>query len=443
MTRRLFAGSLAGAAILRSQNARRLVVEEARAQIPKIRMRDVEVQLTDGAGKPLAGMPVEVVQTRQAFHFGDQMWALDQMARYHEEDTDKARYWKLRFTEVLNSATALCYWTERPRTDASKTEDMQGEPRLDAFAYCVDWAASQGLTVKGHPLMWSLPKAVPEWVMRYPYETRLKFAEVRVRDLVARFKNRIRIWDVVNEALWEPSFRNLPDRHWPHLEAIPEIADYVGQVLSWACDEDPDACFVLNDYGLEQDPADGPPVASDGTRVTAELQRTRMLKVLERLAAQGTLPGAIGLQSHPDRNMDPAEQRRVWDQMATSGLPIHITEFGATGQDDQAVADYVADMMTCAFGHPAVEAFFFWGFDGVAWRGDRSAHELKPVFTRIRDLLHKEWMTRASLVSDSGGRIRFRGFLGDYSLRYAKRGVRFRINRQDEMPLHLELRFAG
>ena len=411
-------------------------------------MRDVEMHLTDPAGKPLPRIPVEIVQTRQAFRFGDQTWELDRMFRDGRQDGDRCRYWKLRFSEVLNSATALCYWTERYTRDAPKTEDLQGELKTDAFAYCVDWAAAQGLTVKGHPLFWPTPKAIPDWVKRYDYATQLKFAEVRVRQLVSRFRGRVQIWDVVNEALWEPSFRHLADRHWPHLEAIPEIAEYVGQVLTWAREEDPDACYVLNDYGLEQDPASGPPVASDGTRATAELQRTRMLQLVGKLVAQGTPPGAIGLQSHPDRPMDPAGQRSLWDQMAATGLPVHITEFGYDDNDKQRAADYVVDMMTCAFGHPAVEAFFFWGFGGVSWNDPSgSGHTLEPVYQRVRDLLRKEWMTRASLVSDEGGRIRFRGFFGDYTLRYPtrpgmKEGIPFTVGRQHGMPVTVTLRFA-
>jgi hypothetical protein len=36
----------------------------------------------------------------------------------------------------------------------------------------------------------------------------------------------------------------------------------------------------------------------------------------------------------------------------------------------------------------------------------------------VRDLLQKQWRTRESLVADEGGRVKFRGFHGDYALRY-------------------------
>ena len=459
LSRRAFAGGMLGANFLRAQNAAQpdiprvteagqRALEAARAAIPRIRMRDVELALVDRNGQTLPKVAVEVEQIRHSFPFGDNMWNLDKFFRNRQQDSDRARYWKQHFQEALTAATALCYWTERSTTDSAKTEDAQGEPMLESFAYCVDWAAAHGLTVKGHPLFWSIPKAIPEWVKRYDNATQMKFAEVRVRDLVARFRGRVAIWDVVNEALWEASPRHLPVRHWPHLETAAEMAEYVGQVIRWAREEDPDAALVLNDYGLEQDYKEGVPVAREGTRVTAALQRQRMLGLVRTLRSRGTPPGAIGLQSHPDGWMEPAAQRRLYDEMSTAGLPLHVTEFAAAApggiapaRGEQLTADYVANVMTVAFGHPAVEAFFFWGLEGISWP-DPPRRDPLPVFTRVRDLIHKEWNTRVSLVTDEGGRVRFRGFFGEYALRRQtgpglSEGRRFMVSRQETMPLRL------
>jgi GH35 family endo-1,4-beta-xylanase len=276
----------------------------------------------------------------------------------------------------------------------------------------------------------------------------MKFLEVRVRSLVARFRGKVSIWDAVNESMWEPAFRNLPRREWPHLENIKEIADYVEPVIRWAREEDPDACYVLNDYGLEKDYPGKVPVARDGTKVTAQLQRKRMLSLVKMLCDRGAAPGAIGLQSHTGGWLDPVEQVSVYDEIAASGLPIHITEFGTGGQEprdgspedaERALCDYVVNAMTCAFGHPAVEAFFFWGMGGVRWR-ERSSNETRPLYNRVRDLLRKDWMTNASLVTGEDGRLRFRAFLGDYVLRFPvspgmRQGVRFTVAPEDRMPL--------
>jgi GH35 family endo-1,4-beta-xylanase len=423
------------------------IVASARQRIEQVRKRDVRLKIVDRSGKPVARKTFQLVQTRLDFPFGDQMWQLDRLYRFNRQDTDAGRYWKLRFAELFNAANALCYWTERPRNDGPKTEDIQGFPQMDGFHYCVDWAASQGLTVKGHPIFWSIDKAVPDWVKRYPYETQLKFLEVRVRSLVASVRGRVKIWDVVNEPLWEPAFRNLPQRNWPHIEPVAAMADYIEPVIGWARQEDPDACYVLNDYGLEHDSPRGEPLRSaDGTLVTAALQRRRMLELLEELAMRKSSPGALGLQTHTGGWQDHASQLAVYDELSAAGLPIHITEFWASTEDlrrrglpqaeiDEIQAQFVVNYITCAFSHPVVEAFFCWGLFGhaVEFNAKHSGHELGLVYQRVHDLLHNQWRTRTSVATDADGMTGFRGFLGDYSLRYNLRedqphGARFTVD---------------
>jgi endo-1,4-beta-xylanase len=395
----------------------------------------IELQVLDRAGRPLADHPVRLEQTGHAFPFGEQLWPLDAMYRDGEQETGRARAWRRRFLEVFNAATNLCYWTERPRHDAPKTEEFQGEPRVENFARTVDWCLANNLTAKGHPLFWPIEKGVPDWVKRYDYPTMMKFAEVRVRNLVARFRGRVKIWDATNEALWEPALKNLARRQWPHLEPIADIVEYVAEVLRWCREEDPEACFLVNDYGTEnQGPGQPPACPVDGSPVTAARQRGRFIELVRALAEASQAPDAIGLQSHTGWVADHREQTQVYDAYAATGLPVHITEFWAhTGhleklgvpQPEIAAlqAEYVANYLTCAFGHPAVEAFFFWGFMGMAieWE-ERSGHELRPVFERVRRLIREEWNTRWEGRTDAEGRLSLRGFHGDYALRLVPPG---------------------
>jgi GH35 family endo-1,4-beta-xylanase len=431
------------------------ILTEARRNIHDLRTRDVELRLLDRAGDPVRDVAVEIEQTKHAFPFGDQLWALDAMARDGEWETGRAHAWRRRFSEVFNAANNLCYWTERDRNDASKTEDQQGDWQLESFARTVDWSLSQGLQAKGHPLFWSIPKCVPEWVKRYDHETRMKFAEVRVRNIVARFKGRVSVWDAVNEPMWEPAFRNLDQRQWPHIDPISAIADTVEPVLLWARDEDPDATYVVNDYGMENDAVGAVPTGSDGSTVTPASQRKRFLELLAELGRRGSLPDAIGLQSHSGWPT-PANLWRVYAEFATTGLPIHITEFWASTGDleregrlpqdeiDAMQAEFICDTLTCAFGHRSVESFYFWGFVGDAIKfGERSGHEPKPVFERVRKLIREEWMTRKEVRTNADGVVRFRGFFGDYALRLAQAGgahtgLRFCVDRSATMPLTLQ-----
>lgn len=438
----------------RAASADAAIVRRARRGIREHRMRDVMLRFVDRRGQPLAGRTVEIELLRHDFPFGDQVWPLDALAREGRWESERARAWRRRFAEVFNASTNLCYWTEAPRNDASKTEDQQGEPRVENFAQTVDWSNSAGLTAKGHPLFWSIPKCTPEWVKRYDTATFMKFAEVRVRNLVARFRGRVRLWDAVNEPMWEAAPKNLARRVWPHIESTADIAAYIAPVMRWCREEDPDALYLVNDYGMECD-FENALTGTDGARVTAATQRRRFLALIRALQDAGAAPDAIGLQSHTGGWQSHAGQWAMYDEFAASGLPVHVTEFWAETKRLEAAgthtateiaqmqADYVADYLTCAFGHANVEGFFFWGFMGTAihWRDEHASHDLNPVFERVRRLIHEEWHTRERLTTAADGTLRYRGFLGEYAARLvtpeARRGQRFTVTRGTGMPVAL------
>lgn len=405
------------------------VLRQARANIRERRMGNVELVLRDRAGKPLPGLAVEVEQTRLDFPFGEQLWHLQNLHQWDRWDTAHAREWRRRFAEVFTAANNLTYWTERPEHNAPTTEDRQGEWTMDDFAATVDWTLASGMVAKGHPLFWSIPKCIPGWVKRYDTATLMKFAEVRVRNIVARFKGRVAIWDAVNEPMWEAAPKNLASREWPHIEPIANLVEYIAPVLRWCREEDPDATFLVNDYGMEKE--DRPLTGNDGSRVTAASQRKRFVALIRALQDLQAAPDAIGLQSHTGDWQSHRHQWEVYDEFAATGLPVHVTEFWAEtrklkaegklpeAEIDALQAEYIANYVTCAFGHPAIEGFFCWGFmtDAVDWKKELAAHELKPAYLRLRKLLREDWCTRVKAVTDEQGRIRFRGFFGDYRLR--------------------------
>ncbi len=156
--------------------------------IRRIRMREVEIQLLDHLGNPLKNKSVEVLQTKHSFLFGDCNPNMNSMYRMGQAAAEKLDVYRKLFSGTLNAVNSTCYWTERPKNNMAKTEAFQGEFKLDGFSDTVDWGIANGLTVKGHPLFWTVPKAVPDWMSKYDYPTKLKFLEVRLRSLVGRFK---------------------------------------------------------------------------------------------------------------------------------------------------------------------------------------------------------------------------------------------------------------
>lgn len=430
------------------QHSSKSALERARANIDQIRKRSVTLTFLDRWGKPLPNRKVDIKQLQHQFLFGDNNWAMSNMFRAGQSQEVRLDYYRKRFKDVFNSLNTTVYWTERPRTFGTKTMDFQGDLRLESFEESVNWANSNGLTVKGHPLFWSIPKAVPEWAKKYDHETFMKFVEVRVRNLTARYDGKVDIWDAVNEALWEPAPKNLHQRTWPYAESMANLEDYITKIIRWGREESPGAKFVINDYGIGV--VNKPGLRDqNGKAVTTQRQRTRYLELIERLCNAGYPPNVLGLQSHTGW-LNPEEQMELYDQMAAAGLPISITEFWARtksllpgGQEAQSLTSeewrtlgetdsrtdlteteaealrdqYVLDYLTVAFGHPAVQSFYFWGFMGMAAKFQptpSSSHTLKPLYEKVRKRIHEDWKTQTAVTTDEKGQVQFRGFCGTY-----------------------------
>lgn len=424
------------------------ILAEAKANIVRVRMKPVFIKILKPNGTPLANTRIGLQQQNHCFLFGDNNVPLDVLFKHNMHNSTEGRNWKDLYTKVFNAINCTCYWTEKRSNNMNKTEEFQGEQRLESFDYSVNWALSEGLTVKGHPMFWGVDKAIPEWVKHYDNQTQQKFLEVRIRNLAARYKNKVKVWDAVNEMLWEPAPKNLKNRHWPHIESVPEMVDYIKPVLQWAREEDPDAQYLINDYGTDNTETNAHNIGPDGKTVTADMQRKRMINLAQALKEAGQVPSALGLQSHSGGWMRPSDQVQFYNQMQLAGLPLHVTEFWAHTNHLESVpypfpengdfktaiskplkplppeevaqkqADYVSNYLTIAFSHPAIEAFFFWGFMGMAINSKGDSYTLRPVYEAVRKLIKEDWMTNKTLETNSEGEIKANTFLGNYKLRY-------------------------
>jgi hypothetical protein len=231
--------------LLANLRPRQDVIAEANEGIEKHRKSDVSLRIVDRAtGEPIRGANVKVEQTDHSFEFGCS--AGFTLPQTRDDPVKRAR--ATLFADLFNCTTAKCYWDECWH---QPIEQEQGVRVTRTFLDEIDWAVANGLRVRGHPLVWMVPKAVPQWVRKYPYEKQLQFVEHNLRSLIQCTKGRVKLWDLVNEMLWEPSLRHLPQREWPHIETVDEMLSYIEPAIHWAREEDPTSTYVLNDYGLE------------------------------------------------------------------------------------------------------------------------------------------------------------------------------------------------
>ncbi len=266
----------------------------------------------------------------------------------------------------------------------------------DAF---VEFGERNNMLIAGHTLVWH--GQTPLWVFRAPGVAaeptepeqprrwgRPRFTGpkatreqllTRMRDhihtVVGRYKGRIKVWDVVNEALADGGDEVLRNSLWR--EIIGD--DFIAKAFQYAHEADPEAMLRYNDYGLEN-PA----------------KRERLKKLIASLQEQGIPVHAIGTQTHINVSTTYETMDQTLADLASIGLPVHITELdvnaarrgqrttdadiassstrtegGIMNEADRLQAEAYANLFRAVLKHKqAVTMVTFWGAnDAVSWLG--------------------------------------------------------------------------
>jgi endo-1,4-beta-xylanase len=202
----------------------------------------------------------------------------------------------------------------------------------------------------------------------------------RMRDhihtVVGRYKGKIQVWDVVNEAIADDGTNILRKSLW--LEIIGP--DYIAKAFAFAHEADPRAILRYNDYGLEN-PA----------------KRRKLIALVKSLQERKAPVHAIGSQAHVNVSITFETMDQSLAEMASLGLPIHITEldvnsaqggqrgFGAdvaenaattrgglVSDADRRLAEAYAGLFRAFLKHDKhVEMITFWGAnDANSWRAN-------------------------------------------------------------------------
>ena len=132
-----------------------------------------------------------------------------------------------------------------------KFQSLHPEPdrfTFDAADRYVAFGRDRRMAVIGHNLVWH--SQTPRWVWDGPggaladRATMLARMRTHIMTVVGRYKDRIRGWDVVNEALNEDG--TLRDSPWRR--GIGD--DYIARAFEFAHEADPNAELYYNDYNL-------------------------------------------------------------------------------------------------------------------------------------------------------------------------------------------------
>ncbi len=396
-----------------------LAPEAIQQRIRKHRTTEATVTVVGEDGKPLANTPVVIRQVRHQFLFGCNAFGLNPA-----DGAAAQRAYQERFAALFNYATLPFYW--------GAYEAQQGQPAVERLRRLANWCIAHRVTAKGHPLCWH--EVPPRWLAGKTPEEALKLQLDRIRRDVAAFEGTVDVWDVVNEAVVLPNYRR-------GVSPLPELCRKLGRVellrqtFAAARAANLKAVLALNDY--------------DTSAKYAGLVR-------DALAAKVPLD-VVGIQSHMHHGYWGA--RRAWEvceRFARLGRPLHFTETTILGGPRKADLDYrkyyrdwaptpegekrqaeqVREFYTVLFSHPAVQAITWWDFsDRGAWLGApaglvRRDMTPKPAYEALRKLIKEDWWTaEVRLTTDAAGQVRFRGFLGDYTVAARGAAGAFRLER--------------
>ena len=174
--------------------------------------------------------------------------------------------------------------------------------KADAIAA---FAARNGLRLHAHTLVWYIFR--PASFLRVAGNRTL--FENAYRDYILAVAGRYRGqpvgWDVVNEAVAEDG-DGYRDCLWREQLGL----DYIAHAFRYARQADPHAILFLNDYNLESLPR----------------KRATFLRLVESLLKAGVPLGGLGTQMHMGFDQDPRAIQPMMRELASFGLPIHISE---------------------------------------------------------------------------------------------------------------------
>lgn len=361
----------------------------AAERIEKLRKGDFQLTLTGPDGKPLSGVPVKVSLKRHDFAFGSCI----NLYVFHREGADTERYRK-EFARLFNQAVfeGAMKWNN-------------GWEYSQKLQECLDFLDDNGITVRGHTLIWPGWVNLPNWLPLLQ-ENKSALTQV-VRDHIyyeaSMLKDRVVDFDVMNESIGNHDLQDILGRRI--------MTDWYKTAREAA----PGVKLYMNDTGI----------LTFGTiaDVKTNPKTIEYLTTIREMLAEGAPIDGIGLQGHFDesRLTPPEDLLATLDLFGEFKLPLKITEFDLKTFDEKLEADYLRDVMTVIFSHPQGAGFLMWGFwNGSHWKFAapifRKDWSLKPAGEAYQKLLFDTWNTKLDGNTGADGSFTGRGFYGQYDV---------------------------
>lgn len=281
------------------------------------------------------------------------------------------------------------YWNQVTPENAGKWGVL--EPQRDQLNWAdldaaYKLARDNGFVFRFHTLVWGNQQ--PGWVRTLSPEEQLEELEERYAEIAARYAELDYV-EVVNEPMNDPPRqRNENDAEsGNYYEALGGAGatghDWIITAFRMARKHFPDSKLVINEYNV----------------TNSDEATERYLGIVKLLQAENLID-VIAVQGHAfSTTVDTAVTRRNLDRLASTGLPLMITELDIDGATDEAHLAEYQRVFPVFWEHPSVIGVTLWGWRPGMWRTRNGANlvrqdgSMRPAFEWLMEYVAR---TRAA-----------------------------------------------
>ena len=229
------------------------------------------------------------------------------------------------------------------------------EPSQNSFNFgeadqTVSWAQSNGMKVHGHTLVWH--NQSPQWIRNITNSNSLVSAlNNHIDKVLAHFKGKILVWDVVNEAFEDNgSYRT---SFWYNVIG----KNYIDLAFQRARQADPAAKLIYNDYNLAE----------------VRAKSDAVYNMIKSMKERGIPIDGVGFQMHlTESGINYNSFAQNMARFAALGCEIYVTEMDVrmpdSNRDLQKQATIYREVLKRCVAQPACKAVQVWGIpDKYSW----------------------------------------------------------------------------
>ncbi len=364
--------------------------QAATDSILKYRTSPVQIKVVDSDGMPVRGVSVHVKMLKHSFKWGTTV-NINEVSRIISKNGS--------FDVNSPYINHFRYFNSVTPDNAGKWKGWIDPSQRSTYLKTIEWLDSLGIANRGHTCVWESERfnAIPDILIGQEDTSIVRsLVKSHITNVMSTLSDKLYEIDVVNELIHEQHIvRGMLHAPDPALEH--------SKWYKWARQAAPDVGLIANEFDLFQ---------------SGNNFYQKYITYVNKMIDDGAPVDGVGMQGHFWSSMPSWEElKKRINRVKPLGLPMAVTEFDMVGR----AYDDMERVMFAVFSEPQIYGFTMWGaWDGSQWRKNGPLFEedwdLKPSGQAWLDLVHGEWWTDTTLVTDESGIFDLLAFKGTHTV---------------------------